>query len=151
MLIFGCENYKPSDSSILVRALLSSPDKIEIDGREFILETCLWRDFMPLSPPNGKPLIALIWVTATDSLEFPSSVDANRLWVVFNDEEVWETDFSDEELPEEPNRKHQLARIARDGPKWGPGIQVDVVVRIIDGENNIYLLKASNQLIYRTD
>ncbi len=148
MLIFGCENYKPSDSSILISILLSSPDKIEINNREFTLETYLWRDFMPFSPPNGKPLIALIRVTATDLLEFPSSVDANRLWVIYNDKEVWETDFSSEDVP---NLKHQLAKIAREGPKWGPGIQVDVVVRIIDGENSIYLLKASNQSIYRTD
>jgi hypothetical protein len=129
---------------------LAAPEQIEIDGREYILETYLWRDFMPISPPDGKPLIALIWVTATDSLAFPSSIDANRLWVI-NDELVWETEFSDENLPKDPNRKHQLEKIARDGPKWGPNIQVEVVVQVVDGENNTYLLRASDQWIYRTD
>ena len=44
-----------------------------------------------------------------------------------------------------------LEKIARDGPKWGPGIQVDVVVRLLDKEELFYLLKAENQLIQRTD
>jgi len=42
-----------------------------------------------------------------------------------------------------------LEKIVRDGPYWGPDISVDVVVRIVDKEsNNMYLLKASNQLIH---
>ena len=108
------------------------------------------RDFQPATPPDGKPLIALIRVIAIDLLPFPSTLDANRLWVI-NGQEVWEKEFSDEEIPTDPNRKHQLEKIARNGPKWGPGIYVDVVVRIIDYKNKTYLLKASNQYIGRTD
>jgi hypothetical protein len=150
ILISGCKIFKPSGSTIPIDELLSASEQIEIDGRKYVLETYLWRDFMPISPPDSKPLIALIWITATDSLEFPASVDGNQLWIV-NGQEIWETKFSDEELPEEPHRKHQLAKIARNGPKWGPGIQVNVVVQVIDGENNTYLLRASNQWIHRTD
>ena len=105
---------------------------------------------MPVSPPDGKPLIALVRIIAIDLLPFPSTLDANRLWVI-NGQEVWQTEFSYEERPTDPNRKHQLEKIARNGPKWGPGIYVDVVVRIIDYKNKTYLLKASNQYIGRTD
>jgi len=148
--ISECKIFKPSRPTIPIDELLSAPEQIEIGGRKYVLETYLWRDFMPISPPDGEPLIALVWITATDSLEFPASVDGDRLWIV-NGQEVWETKFSDEELPEESHRKHQLAKIARNGPKWGPGIQVDVVVRVIDGKNITYLLRASNQWIHRTD
>ena len=89
-------------------------------------------------------------MTAIDSLPFPSSIDATKLWVI-NEEEVLETKFTDEERPQYPQRKHQLEKVARNGPKWGPGIYVDVVVRIIDGRRNFYLLRASNQYISRTD
>jgi hypothetical protein len=104
---------------------------------------------MPPSPPDGRPLIALIWLTAIDSLAFPFSIDANRLWIV-NDDLVWETEFSYEERPKNPNRIHQLEKVARDGPKWGPNIQVEVIVRIIDVENNTYLLRAHDQWIDAT-
>jgi hypothetical protein len=130
--------------------LISSPEQIEVDGRKYILETYLWRDFMPISPPDGKPLIALIRVTALDLMPFPATLDADRLWVI-NGQQVWETEFSNEELPENPNRRHQLEKIARSGPKWGPGLYVDVVVRIVDYKNKEYLLRASKQYIGRTD
>lgn len=136
--ILGCRKFTP----------LSAPEEVEIDGRRFILETYLNRDFMPgpWCPPNGYPLIATIWVTAIDSLEFPAYVAADNLWVV-NENDIWETEFSNETIPPEPNHKHQLEKIARNGPKWDPGIQVDVIVRITDSNDNVYFLKASNQLI----
>jgi hypothetical protein len=127
---------------------LSAPEQVEIDGRKYVLETYMWRDFMPMCPPDGKPLIAIIWVTAVDSLEIPSSLGANRLWII-KDKEVWETKFTDEQ--HQPYYDFQLEKIARDGPKWGPKIQVDVVVRLVDKGNKTYLLKASNQWIGRTD
>jgi len=152
VLLSCCEG--PFSPLPTVEMLLSSPEQIEIEGRQYVLETYLWRDFMPVSPPDGKPLIALIWITAVDLLPFPGALDADRLWVV-NDQQFWETEFSDEERPADPNRKHQLEKIARDGPKWGPGIYVDVVVRIVyyktAGHKKEYFLKASRQLIGRTD
>jgi hypothetical protein len=146
IVISGC---KPFGSSVPLDELLSAPEQIEIDGRKYVLETYLWRDFMPISPPGGTPLIALIRITATDSLALPPSIDATLLWVIKDQQEVWETRFSEQERP--PYPKYQLEKVARNGPKWGPGIQVDVVVKVVDGENDIYLLRASNQWIHRTD
>lgn len=143
----GCKLFESSGPSI--QDLLAAPEQIEIDGREYILETYLWRDFMPPCPPDGQPLIALIWVTAIDSLAFPSTIDANRLYIV-NGELLWETEFSGEDRPDNPNREHQLEKIAREGPLWGPNVQVEVIVRVIDGENKTYLLRASDQWIGAT-
>lgn len=146
-LIFACSSSKPSRPTIPIETLLSAPEQVEIEGRKYVLETCMWRDFMPISPPDGKPLIAIIWVTAADSLQFPSSIDADWLWII-KDKKAWQTKFSDEERPQHPNK---LEKVARDGPKWGPKIQVEVVVRLVDRQGKIYLLKASNQWISRTD
>jgi hypothetical protein len=146
-LIPGCKLFDSSGPSI--PDLLAAPEQIEIDDRKYILETYLWRDFMPPTPPDGQPLIALIWVTATDSLAFPPTIDADRLWIV-NDELVWETEFSCEERPDDPNRIHQLEKIARDGPKWGPSIQVEVIVRVADSQDSTYLLRAADQWIHAT-
>ena len=89
-------------------------------------------------------------VSKVYSLSFPTTIDATKLYVI-NGEEIWETKFTDEERPQNLNRKHKLEKVARDGPKWGSGIYVDVIVRIIDGRRNFYLLRASNQYISRTD
>ena len=128
--------------------IASAPELVEIASREYTLETYLWRDFMPVSPPDGKPLIAIVRVTAVDLEPFPEDLDADKLYVIYGDE-VWVTDFSGERPP--PGvPDHQLHGIARDGPKWGPGVTVDVVVRLLAG-GETWLLRASDQMIERTD
>jgi hypothetical protein len=145
----ACELISPVDHTPTpIDELISAPDRLVIDNREYILDTYMWRDFQPISRPDGKPLIAIIWVIAVDSLAVPSDLDATRLWVIY-DGEVWETPFSDEERPQTPGYK--LEKVARNGPKWGPDITVDVVVRIVDrrtGED--YLLKATDQYVGMT-
>ena len=136
-----------STPSIGIDELLSAPEQIEIDGRRYNLESFLWRDFMPISPPDGKNLIASVQITAADKLEFPSSIYPDRLWVIKGRGEIWETPFTNERPA--PLHNYQLEIIARGGPKWGPNIQVDIVVKIIHGWNT-YLLKASNQTIHAT-
>ncbi|MDI9576942.1 MAG: hypothetical protein QM398_02260 [Thermoproteota archaeon] len=131
-----------------VDELLSAPEQIEIENRQYVLEPSLGRDFMPKvdGPSDGGPLTALIRITATDQQDFPSSISLNRLWVIKSSEEVWETTFTNETIT--PPYDYQLEKTARDGPKWDTNSQVDVVVEILH-ENNVYLLKASNQTIYR--
>ncbi len=149
ILALSCDSPFSIDLKAL-ETLLSAPEQIQIGSRLYRLETYLWRDFMPSCPPDGQPMIASIRVTAIDQLPFPGTVDADNLWII-NGQEVWETEFSDEEIPQDSNRRHQLVKIARDGPKWGPGIYVDVVVKVKDHANfRTYLLRASNQYIGAT-
>ena len=129
-------------------AIASAPELVETTSREYTLETYLWRDFMPICPPDGKPLIAKVKVTAVDLEPFPEGLDADKLYVIHGDD-VWVTDFSDE-LPPPGVPDHQLDRIARDGPKWGPGVTVDVVVRLVGG-GGPWLLRASDKMISRSD
>ena len=79
-----------AQGDVSVDELLSAPEEIEIDNRRYVLDVFLWRDFMPFCPPNGRPLIASISVTATDSLEVPKSIDVDRIWIV-NGSDVWES------------------------------------------------------------
>jgi hypothetical protein len=127
--------------------LSSAPEQIEIKDRTYTLEVFLWRDYMPISPPDGKPLIASIRITANDSLNFPASVNADKIWVIKNSGEIWETAFTSEQPT--PPHNYQLEKIAREGPKWEPNTHVDVVVRVTC-EGNTYLLRAANQTINQT-
>jgi hypothetical protein len=119
-----------------------------INGGEYTLETYLWRDFMPVSPPDGKPLIAIANIKSPGRTNIQSEINATQMWVI-KDKEVWETEFTNEQPSTAGN---VLEKVGRGGPKWGPGISVDVVVKVIDLKSGKdYLLKASNQSIHRTD
>jgi hypothetical protein len=124
-----------------------APERIEISGTEYTLTTYLQRDFMPVCPPDGRPLACGITVKGPGETDISSRIDATRLWVV-NGEEVWVAGLAGEERS---TTGDTLRKGAGCGPKWEPGIRVDVVVRIIDLANGKgYLLRASNQEIHRT-
>ncbi|HUU37052.1 MAG TPA: hypothetical protein VMW46_02470 [Candidatus Desulfaltia sp.] len=143
MLIFisGCTNpFSPDHPSL--KGLLAAPEEITMDGRRLTLETYLWRNLMPGGEQVERPLLALIRVTAVDRLPFPSTVDADRLWIVYQGA-IWEKELF-ETMNESP---HQLSKMAREGPEWGPSVYVDAIVRIVHISGGRYLLRASHQLI----
>lgn len=129
-------------------ALKAAPENVSIVGRQYYLETHLWRDFMPISPPDGKPLIALAHIIATDSSENSLTLTVKQMWVVYG-RQVWNAPLSAESRP--PTPPYVLEVIARDGPKWSPGVEVDVIVEIADNTSPAQLLRASKQMIFRTD
>lgn len=145
LLVAACESVLTGPSAFL-KVLQGAPEKIEMGGREFTLETFLWRDFMPMCPPEGRPLIAKTYVVASGEEEFPAWLDADYVWVI-NGEEVWEEQLTNERVPGKTN---EFIRIARDGPLWKPLIRVDVVVRVVDAKGNEYLLRAADQVIHLT-
>ena len=131
-----------------IEELSNAPVMLEIGGYSFELETYLWRDFMPISPPDGKPLISLIHVVEMNQEKIPEGFSAEYLWVL-NDGKIWATTFSDETRPPSPD--YMQERVARNGPKWGPNIKVDVVVGIITESRDLWLIRAPDQWIYRTE
>lgn len=136
--------------SVPVEQLLAAPEEVGVAGQHYVLETSLYRDFMPPAPADGWPMRAFVWLTEADSLEIPSTIDMNTLWVIRDGQEVWQTGFRDDYQPSLPPPPHQLKKSAEGGPKWTPRIFVDVVVRIVDGEGNVYLLRAAEQLVERS-
>jgi hypothetical protein len=133
--------------------LAEIPVEITIGMQTLGLDVFLWRDFQPISPPDGKPMLTLIKLVNPDTTEAIAleGVVANKLWV-FNRAgsseepetggEIWATQL-DQQLPSE--------YMAREGPKWQPGTTVDVVVEISDAQENIYLVKAEQQVIQQTN
>lgn len=136
----------PTGPSVPLKQLEGAPETVTIEGRDFTLETFLWRDFFPVCPPDGRPLIAVAYVVASGEEKFPTWLDADRLWVV-NGEEVWEAVPVEEKCRCPAN---QLIRFARGGPKWKPNIYVDVIVRLVNPKGNSYLLRAADQRIHLT-
>lgn len=147
LLAQACQG--PLNPSVPLQKLLDAPLVAEIDGRQYTLETHLWRDFMPPTEPNGSPLAAVVYVTAVDGQPFPAEIGVDRLWVV-NGEEVWESGFQGETRPRDQAHLYQLEKYTAGGPKWDIGIQVEVVVRVTRGLRKTSLLRATKQLIGQT-
>ncbi len=143
------DSVSPDPPDIPISQLLSSPDTITVEGRRLYLSTYMWRDFQPVSPPDGKPLIAIIYVTATDTAQLPG-ISTDAVWIVYNNQ-VWKSWFTNEPTPPGETKPNRIVRIAREGPLWGPHIHVDVIVRVIDARGNSQLLHAPDQWIGRTD
>lgn len=133
-----------------ISRLLAAPDTVVVEGRRLFLTTYMWRDFMPISPTGGKPLIAIAYVTATDTAQMPATISADAIWLL-QDSLLWKGTFTSETVSSGEAWPNRLVRIARNGPTWGPHVFVDVIVRIFDGQKNSYLLRAPHQWIGRTD
>lgn len=119
-----------------------------IAGATVRVDASLWRDFAPSSPPDGQPLVAVLRVETIDGTPIPSTLSADSAWV-YNGARVWAASVV-EEQPRGADASF-FEVIARNGPKWGPGIEVDVVVRLRDAAGEVVLLQAPRHLINRTD
>lgn len=125
----------------------SLSDSGTLDGIQLRLSTFVWRDFMPITPPNGTPLMVQLIIAANDSGALPRGIHADSAWVV-NGALVWATRPTNEPRPPGPPTTIML----REGPKWGPGTTVDVIVRLRDAQGGAaVLLRAVRQPIQRSD
>ncbi len=113
---------------------------MQIEGREFSLSVSAWRDFQPVAPPNGQPLIVMIKVSAADASSLPADLLLDQVWVR-NGKEQWSV---------KPESSSPSEVAIRGGPKWGPGIKVDVVARLRQGKQT-FLVGAAGVDIKRTD
>ena len=138
-----------------------APTEIVIEGRSLTLSTFLWRDFMPGSStgPDGSPMMAALKVATSDKKPFPSGVRMERLWVLFG-EQVWETAQIRDRMNNSPSNKDSWILCSdlpvcevtvRNGPKWGPGVSVDVIVQLTDKDGRHHLIQAPKQTVHRTD
>jgi len=152
ILSIGCTDlgnpYVAPPPDIPLVVLRAAPDTLVVNGRRLSLSAYLWRDFMPISPPDGKPLMAVLTISAADSATIPSSLVCDAVWVIYQ-HEIWKAWL---EIPPPGGVKpNQISRTARDGPRWGPNVYVDVIVRVIDASGASRLLRAPHQWIGRTD
>ncbi|HYM81806.1 MAG TPA: hypothetical protein VEY91_10425, partial [Candidatus Limnocylindria bacterium] len=143
--VMGCRSSAALPSRPLSQ-LRSAPTTVTVGARTLALSAELWRDFMPISPPDGKPMIATLRIATEDGTGLPPGLKADSTWVLHG-EHVWET-LAVEQEPRAAGAS-RIEILAREGPKWGPEIQVDVVVRIVDAEGRVSLLRAPNQNVAR--
>ncbi|HEV7992870.1 MAG TPA: hypothetical protein VGP25_13650 [Gemmatimonadaceae bacterium] len=128
--------------------LQAAPASIVVEGQTLVLRPELWRDFMPITPPNGKPLAAVLRLYAASGTPVTASFHVDAAWVV-NGADMWAP--SVEENPFARWNPQYYEVVAHDGPKWDPGILVDVVVRVREASGATQLLRAAAQRIQTTN
>ena len=133
---------------VSTRDLQAAPVSVIVGQQTVVLVPSLWRDFQPISPPDGKPLVAVLRVQATDGAALAATFHVDGAWVI-NGAEVWTASVGEEKLASPSPVYYEV--VARDGPKWGPNVSVDVVIRIRESSGSSQLLRAAAQLIRRTD
>ena len=138
-----CRGRKAADFSAV-------PETLSIDGSRLYLATYLWRDFQPVTPPDGDSLRANVRLLVAAGEPTPENLAIDRFWVL-SGKERWEAVPQGSAPLEEPaSSSWLLDRTVGGGPKWGPGIAVDVVARITRGDST-WLVQAKGQPINRTD
>ncbi len=143
------EEQKVIDDKEFVNELLEkSTDSLKIGSNVFILEAYLWRDFQPISPPEGRPMIASNSLIEVNTDNIPQNIDLVKQYVI-KDESVWKADY-DDSSPHSPGFK--IEKISRDGPKWEPGTKVIIVCKVTDKDAGVdYFIRKDDVEIKRTD
>ena len=121
-------------------SIASAPERVQIDGHEYTLTASAWRDFQPVAPSDGQPLIVVVKVSPTEEQPLPGDLSVDQVWVLHGKKQ-WSA---------KPDNPSPSEAAVRGGPKWGPGIKVDVVVRLKRGEQT-WLVRAAGVDIKRTD
>jgi hypothetical protein len=155
ILLISCEKEDINESNIRIdKELISelnskSYDTLIIESNKFVLDAYLWRDFMPISPSDGKPMISINWLIDIDSIEISDNIDLIEQYVIYNDS-IWIAEYENESSSTQPDYK--IEKISREGPKWGPKIYIDVISKVHDSNTNRdYYIRIKNIYVERTD
>ncbi len=116
---------------------------MDIDGTRLYLSSELWRNFMPMTPPDCTSLVAYIKIIDCDSTAIPQGVEVECVWVI-NGGKVWSSWLADEGTAEADD--YEMAMIARCGPAWDVDTEADVIVRVkYEGDSN-YIRQTSVEI-----
>jgi len=129
------------DHTFTAAELETAPSQITVDGQRLTLKAYVSRDFQPIAPPEGKPLMAIVVIEAA-----PAGLVVERGWVIKGDIS-WSAAPSD--IRRHDDDGGYLEVVFRNGPLWQPGIAVDIVVLLRDRDAK-HLLSVRQQEIERT-
>jgi len=140
------------------------PTQIEFDGTTYFLSPFVWRDFSTIGEEwfTGSKLIASFNITTFDGTPVPWICEPGKpgnscRWhisvvasFVKNQEtgKLWSTGRIEGPFSPEPVYRNILRFVARGGPRWGPGILVDVVVKVRSLNGEKAFLRAENVWVY---
>lgn len=118
-----------NDKEVIAKLKSKTVDTLVIGTSMYVLDAYIWRDFMPVSPPGGKPMNSINWLVNVNLQSIPDNLTMVKQYVIYNDS-VWISDYEIISATSQP--PHKMEAISRNGPHWGPGVSVEVVSLIRD-------------------
>jgi hypothetical protein len=116
--------------------IMSAPQAVEIDDQTFTLDGVASRNFMP---DANSSLMVNVTLTGSDTTRaFPSTLVADRLWVLKSEDEIWGVVLRNQSPPPDA---YSIYYQASDGPKWPTRIWVSVAVRVRSADGRTWLLR----------
>jgi len=145
--VLGCSKTNEPNPApeINITELIKSPTTLQIDSTNCNITVLLYRDFMPIAPIDGREMTAIINISTSNSSNFPSNIDADKLWII-DSTNIWESTLADNFIIDSI---FQISKKATNGPKWETGILVDAIVRIVEDDSIYYFLKSEDIKIER--
>jgi len=138
--------YLPSDS---IEQVLSIPDSIYIDEQAIRFDIYLWRDFMPGPGLKETDLKIVVRIFMKNAGYLPVGLDADSVWVIYQDE-LWREELHTSTEQKLKTPRKTLEKMANGGPKWPPGAEVSIILRLIDHEGNTFKIKKEHLKIQQT-
>ncbi len=135
----------PAGTPSLVERLRDAPEVLVLGGQEYVIAASLYRNITTPAAADGSPLVATIELIERNGKAIPPSLKLDYLWVVSGGGAVWATAFAAE--PQPSLLPNHMRGVARNGPLWEPGTQVDVVVALRQGDGPQLLLRVEGQTI----
>lgn len=143
LVLAGCsEDFEGMVVSPFNDAQISAiSDTVHFEGNHLVIETRVNRDFMPICPPSGNPMTGYIRLRDLNEEPLGFSVSEATLFIISRNK-MWVRDL----VISGPydTRLHQLEMYANKGPKWAPGMVVDVVVWFRDQVGEQHWIKEEN-------
>ena len=131
-LSFNLEKCTLIDKGQISQIKKNAVDTLIIGSNSFVLEAYIWRDFQPMCPENGRPMISINRLISTNSVKIPDNISMIKQYVIYKNK-VWEANY-DNETQTTDLTGYEIERMSSDGPLWGPEIYVDVISLIHDSK-----------------
>jgi len=137
----SCSKYPPSDGvsvdSELTKRIVKAPESVKIDGKELVLSTELWRDFMPGVGERERSLRAAVSITDKSGGQIPTGMEFKRLYVTQNDT-AWVQTISNSERSD----KLIIRANTTGGPEWAPDSEATVIAEF-NHDDKTYKLRTT--------
>lgn len=137
----GCKKEKG-----LIDELRSSPEEVSIGTNTLVLNTYLYRDFMPGidGAVNGSEMICSNQLVDVNNAALPSGITLKKQYLI-RGEEIWVGAYA-----EQVANADVIEGIVRNAPKWDTGTRIDVVCEF-EASGEIFRVIARSQLIHRVE
>lgn len=128
LAVFAAPSVSGAQSNSRDRECSRADSVASVGGRPVGLRIYAWLDFAPRPGGSGEgsDLMVNLQLRSLDAAPPPAGLVVDSAWVR-STEGLWATAPDDESRPDFPNG---LDLMLRGGPKWKPGQDLDVLVRL---------------------